>query len=574
MSILIVDDDITSLELLQKMLVQMGYDVIAARDGVNAWELFKTKQPRLIISDWVMPGMDGIELCRKVRNTPSEHYTYIIIITSKTKKIDLIEAFRAGADDYISKPFHPEELNVRISNSERIQQSEDRHRNLQKVLVRSRNKLRTVLDGLYEEISAVDHQNEIISINKAAIKAMGSQFSNLIGKDCFKLNQELPEPIWGETVERLAKKVFSSGGPEFTLDKIEDSQGNLKFKQQSILPVKEEDGSVEQVILVSRDVTQDYIKANEIKALNEKLKKTTIEVNAKNLKLEKALKDLEETQAQIIQSEKMASIGQLAAGVAHEINNPIGFVSSNLRTLTDYRQDIGQMIVLYRNFIKEIKDTTETQLPPTLMDRLKEIEDTEDKIDIEYIQQDLDELISDCLDGTDRIRKIVLDLKDFAHPGEDAPKETDINTGLESTLNVVYNELKYKAKIIKNFGEVPLIQCYPQQINQVFMNILVNAAQAIEKSGEIRINTESRGEWVEVRISDTGCGISEDHLTRIFDPFFTTKDVGKGTGLGMNIAYNIIQKHNGFINVESKLGEGTTFTVRLPLALPEAEEFD
>lgn len=575
MAILIADDDITSLKLIQRMLESMGYSVIIAKDGVEAWEAYKARKPRIIISDWVMPEMDGLELCRNIRKVPAENYTYIIIVTSKTKTGDLIEAFNAGADDYISKPFALDELKVRVSNGKRILELENQHKNLQKTLERSRNKLRTVLDGLNEEIAAVDRDNHFVSLNEAAVKALGHPYDDLIGKNCFEVNKDLAEPIWRGKIAQIAQRVFDRGEAEYLLDKYEDKKGKLKVKQQSVLPIKEENGPIEQVILVSRDVTQEYKKTYEIRQLNERLKKTSVEVNAKNLKLKKALTKIEETQTQIIQSEKMASIGQLAAGVAHEINNPIGFVSSNLRTLGDYRQDLGKLIDHYRGFVESIRNQSFTSnMPNELITQIEAIEAMEENVDIDFIQEDMGDLVRDCIEGAERIRKIVLDLKDFAHPGEDKPKATDINNGIESTLNVVYNELKYKAKIIKNYGDLPIIQCYPQQINQVFMNILVNAAQAIERNGEIRIDTELNDDVVEIRISDTGCGIPEKNLTRIFDPFFTTKDVGKGTGLGMNIAYNIVQKHNGTITVESKVGRGTTFKIRLPLTMPESEEFE
>ncbi len=161
----------------------------------------------------------------------------------------------------------------------------------------------------------------------------------------------------------------------------------------------------------------------------------------------------------------------------------------------------------------------------------------------------------------------MLALKDFAHPSENEMCVANINEGIKSTLNVVWNELKYKAVVTKNYGELPLVECYPQQLNQVFMNILVNAAQAIEKQGEIRISTRDIGNCIEIKISDTGVGIPEENLSKIFDPFFTTKDVGKGTGLGMNVAYNIIQKHKGTIDVDSAVGVGTTFTIRIPVGL-------
>jgi signal transduction histidine kinase len=161
----------------------------------------------------------------------------------------------------------------------------------------------------------------------------------------------------------------------------------------------------------------------------------------------------------------------------------------------------------------------------------------------------------------------VIDLKDFAHPGEQKLQYADINRNLDSTLNVVWNELKYKTKVIKDYGDLPEVRCYPQQINQVFMNLLVNAAQAIEKKGEIKIATRALDGQVEIKIGDTGSGISKEDLSKIFDPFFTTKDVGKGTGLGLNVAYNIIKKHKGSIDVESELGRGATFIIRLQVDL-------
>ncbi len=161
------------------------------------------------------------------------------------------------------------------------------------------------------------------------------------------------------------------------------------------------------------------------------------------------------------------------------------------------------------------------------------------------------------------IFQTVIDLKDFAHPGEQKLKYVDINRNLDSTLNVVWNELKYKTTVTKDYGDLPEVQCYPQQLNQVFVNILVNAAQAIEKQGEIKIRTRALDGKVEIKISDTGVGIPEKSLSKIFDPFFTTKEVGKGTGLGLNVAYNIIQKHKATIDVQSEVGKGTTFSIRL-----------
>jgi PAS domain S-box-containing protein len=277
-------------------------------------------------------------------------------------------------------------------------------------------------------------------------------------------------------------------------------------------------------------------------------------------------------QLQLLQSEKMASIGQLAAGVAHEINNPTGYVSSNLKTMAEYFDDVMGILQRYRQFLNGVRGLVEmAKLDGNLPGLMSEIEDMEKKIDIEYILKDAPSLIQESREGTERIKEIVLSLKNFAHPGEDRFVYSDVNRNMDSTLNVVWNELKYKATVSKEYGELPEIQCYPQQINQVFMNILVNAAQAIKTRGEIAIRTRSNDGEVEISISDTGVGIPLENVARVFDPFFTTKEVGKGTGLGLNVAYNIIKKHHGSIDVTSKVGEGTTFTIRLPVHQEEGK---
>ena len=288
---------------------------------------------------------------------------------------------------------------------------------------------------------------------------------------------------------------------------------------------------------------------------------------AENLEIDVAKKtqEIKETQSQLMQQEKMASIGQLAAGVAHEINNPTGFVSSNLNTLSGYHEDIRNIVGKYRELLKQLKELSGTEsLSPLIVDRVDQLAKIEKDADIDFILNDVLDLIQESQEGVERIKNIVIDLKDFAHPSENKMQSADINKGLESTLNVVWNELKYKASVIRDFGPLPLVTCYPQQINQVFMNILINAAQSIDDHGEIRISTQAQDGFVMIRISDTGIGIPPENLSKIFDPFFTTKEVGKGTGLGMNVAYNIIQKHKGRIDVESTVGKGTTFTVRIP----------
>jgi signal transduction histidine kinase len=271
------------------------------------------------------------------------------------------------------------------------------------------------------------------------------------------------------------------------------------------------------------------------------------------------IKRLEAAHNQLLQSEKMASIGQLAAGVAHEINNPIGFVNSNLGTLRNYVNQLLNVLAAFEKALDFVPDGPARNHIETAMQ----------EAELDYLKNDIVALLDESSDGLGRVRRIVQDLKDFSHSDQGEWVYADLHKGLESTLNVVNNEIKYKARVIKEFGKLPMIRCLPSQLNQVFMNLLVNAAHAIETQGEITLRTGVEGNatdgnvWVE--IADTGVGIPEPILTRIFDPFFTTKPVGKGTGLGLSLSYGIVQKHGGHIDVGSEVGKGSVFRVTLPI---------
>lgn len=264
---------------------------------------------------------------------------------------------------------------------------------------------------------------------------------------------------------------------------------------------------------------------------------------------------LEDAQHQLLQSEKMASIGQLAAGVAHEINNPIGFVYSNLGTLDGYLKDLFTLIEAY---VPLEAGATE--------DVREAVQALKRNIDLNFLRSDIVELMLESKDGITRVKKIVQDLKDFSHQGGyDAFQWAELHEGIDSTLNIVNNEIKYKAKIVREYGELPEIQCLPSQLNQVFMNILMNAAHAIDQNGTITVRSGVRGAEVWVEVRDTGSGIAPENLNRIFDPFFTTKPVGKGTGLGLSISYRIIMEHRGTISVRRNDTAGVTFLIRLPV---------
>jgi len=283
---------------------------------------------------------------------------------------------------------------------------------------------------------------------------------------------------------------------------------------------------------------------------------TTV-MDAMNSKLEEAYTDLKQSHSQVLQQEKMASIGQLAAGVAHEINNPMGFISSNLSSLGKYMEKIS-------TFNASLLEAVQTKGDAETMVTLNELRK---KMKIDFILGDISGLLAESQEGAERVRRIVQDLKSFSHVDETQCKPFSVNECLASTLNMARNEIKYVADVEQEYDpDLPLLNCYPQQLNQVFMNLLVNAAHAIEGHGIIKIKTLRESDDIIVRISDTGKGIAPENLTRVFEPFFTTKEVGKGTGLGLSISYEIIKKHGGVMNVESAVGVGTTFTIRLPLS--------
>lgn len=276
--------------------------------------------------------------------------------------------------------------------------------------------------------------------------------------------------------------------------------------------------------------------------------------------LKKAEQQLHELHAQLLQNEKMASIGQLSAGIAHEINNPMGFINSNLATLGKYIEKFDSYIRLLEELVQHDTDGESWQTAAAVKRNLK----------LEYVLRDVPQLIQESSEGAERVMKIVQDLKTFSRSDTSQTCRADINQNLDSTINIIWNQLKYVAELVRDYGVLPKLPCNIQQLNQVFLNLLVNAAHAIEDKGLeeigiVTVKTRADDESVYISVSDTGCGIPEEIRRRIFEPFFTTKEIGKGTGLGLSISYDIIRKHGGELSVTSEVGQGTTFTIRLPL---------
>jgi two-component system NtrC family sensor kinase len=340
----------------------------------------------------------------------------------------------------------------------------------------------------------------------------------------------LPESVW-QSAQRDGRQIGEVATPDL-----------LVLEYVACAGVHE--GALRRYV-VFNDVTARSARESELQRRHDELQNTYLR--------------LASAQEQLLQSEKMASIGQLAAGVAHEINNPIGYVHSNLGTLQEY---VDALLTLVNGYA----DALASDDPASSRAALRHMRE---RLDVDFIVGDVPKLLEESREGIERVTKIVQDLKEFSHVERDeSMRRSDLRKGLESTLNIVWNDLKYKARIEKHYAEVPLVECHLSEINQVFMNLLINAGQAIAERGTITLAMGVEGDEVWVSVADDGCGIPDEAQQRIFEPFYTTKPIGRGTGLGLAIAYRIVAKHHGRIEVSSRPGAGSLFRVVLPIAQP------
>jgi signal transduction histidine kinase len=296
--------------------------------------------------------------------------------------------------------------------------------------------------------------------------------------------------------------------------------------------------------------------------LETKVTERTIELKASNEELNKTLVELKEAEMQLVESEKMASLGQLTAGIAHEINNPINFVTSNVKPL---KRDVEMII----SMLDQVSDISIADAP--VEEKKQKIEDLKQEYDFDYLKTEIDYLLKGITEGSNRTAEIVKGLRIFSRLDEDDLKKASINEGLDSTIIIVNNLLEGRIEIEKQYGNIPMVECYPGKLNQVFLNIITNAIHALkskfkdEKGGVVTIATSNTETTVKISIKDNGTGMDDNTKKKLFEPFFTTKDVGEGTGLGLSIAYNTIKKHNGTIDVISELGNGTEFVIEIPI---------
>lgn len=444
-------------------------------------------------------------------------------ITQRIKKLTQgIQKISSGALDYRIDLKGKDELSV-------LAYAFDHMTNRLSSTLVSKDYVENIIHSLGEMLFVTNTDGNVISINPAVHQFLGYTEQDLLNRPIGALLED--------TSNTFCLRKSSSDVPNF-----QNIEKTFKHKNGDILPVL---FTYSPMYRSDNTIIGFVGVAQSIRALKE----ADLALRSSRDELANANQELKQKQVQLVQSEKMAGLGQMAAGVAHEINNPIGFISSNLGTMKDY---LSNLLAFFDAYKAEAHKN--------------ELENSFKENDLEFVLQDAQDLIDESLEGVERVQEIVLGLKNFARLDEAERKEADINEGIESTLKLVWNELKYRCTINKEFEKLPPILCYPGQLNQVFMNLLVNAAQAIQEQGEITIKTWSDENNINITISDTGTGIEPENLNKLFDPFFTTKSPGHGTGLGLSISHGIIKKHNGTIDVDSVLGKGTTFTICLPLA--------
>ncbi|MBN1918018.1 MAG: response regulator [Verrucomicrobia bacterium] len=534
--VLVVDDDQAVNAMLTEVLANHGYHTVTALAAEQALDKYRHGVFDVVVSDVKMPGMDGTELLRHLHEIDGD--TAVILVTGYADLSSARDAVRGGAFDYVLKPFDlgalVREVDEAAAETRRHREAREEHRQLE-TLVEEKTQ-----DLAFQ--SAVLHLEQerfhgiLKSANFGLLVLNGDDDTVILANEHAKRYLRLRSLIDGDYFGEHYSELCPDDMRERVAALVDAVKRRLQVCSQP--PFTNREGFV--LELQSYPVmTQGTLRATVIVA-NDITERTKLE-------------------EQLLVSSKLAGIGELAAGIAHEINNPIGFVASNTRTLQRYVHDLSELVSEYHK-LKDIIAAGQASA-----ELVEKIEALERRLDVDFVLEDIQDLVEENGDGLNRVVKILRDLKNFSHADEEEPQPVDLNAVIEDALNLARNELKYKAEVETDFGELPPLSGHPGQLSQVFINILVNAAHAIEDRGTIAITTKADGDAVVVRVRDTGCGMTPEVRACIFDPFFTTKGRGKGTGLGLSIALEIVQKHGGTIAVESAPGEGSTFVLTFPV---------
>jgi PAS domain S-box-containing protein len=401
-------------------------------------------------------------------------------------------------------------------------------------LSRSEARLRTIIDSTPLGICITNEDGVFEYVNDAYCRIYGYAPEELIGEHFTKIVAPDKVQFW----RQLHDKYMQMTGDEI--------RGYSDIRTEWI--VRHKDGKPITILADAARITAE----------DGSHKKITFVMNISEMA--KLRENLRQSEMQLMQAEKMSSLGQMVAGIAHEVNTPLGYVKSNLQLLLDAQKEIQSLLALHQKLKEQILHGSSTAVA-------KLLNEIEEKSETATLHTEVEKICLNSLDGIERIQDLVSSLKNFSRLDEADFKQTDLNENIESTLKIAAHLIREKGiKVEKDFGTLPEIPAYPAQLNQVFLNLITNAVQAItHEKGKIKITTRQAGDYVVTKVSDNGIGIKPEHLNKIFEPFFTTKDIGKGTGLGLSIAYKIVEKHRGRISVESAVGKGSIFTVELPI---------
>ena len=610
MRTLLVEDEPVQREALQSALRRLGLDVTSVPDA-NAGLVAHLRQPfELLIIDMVLPGMDGLKLCHKVRSIRGGDHPYILMVTGRGNMRDLTRALDAGADDFLTKPIEPTVLLTRVRIAERQLKTNVRHRQAREALARSEVDFRRVIERAPLGIIAYC-EGKVVYINAAAAAAIGHERNALLGTplldlvprrhreatrkrmERFERTDVPPPPIESEFLRRdgsrltawvipMTRAMFDGARASFLM--FEDITDRKAAERELRLTQFAIDHAADPAFWVNRSGRVCYVNHAACAALgyprarlltmsvsdidptlssnrlgwatigssgSRKVeshfrsndgKQFPVEISTNVLRFDgeeylvafaRDLTERKRMQASLQKADRLASVGSLAAGVAHEINNPLAYVLANLELLGE---DLGQL-----------------KLP-----------------DDSGVDQTIQRTLQEAAEGANRVRRIVRDLRSFARPDDEPLQSVNLHEVLDGAIDIADNEIRHRARLEKDYGDIPPVRGAPGKLTQVFLNLLVNAAHAIpeEAYGDqfIRVSTQVDHGEVIVEISDTGAGIPDEIVDRIFDPFFTTKAQGMGTGLGLSICHGIITGIGGEINVQSRVGEGSTFTITLPVA--------
>ncbi|MEH2126369.1 response regulator [Nostoc sp.] len=577
--ILIVDDVPNNLKVLSDTLANAGFEVAIATSGESALQQLEHTSVSLILLDVMMPGMNGFETCQCIKANLKTRNIPIIFITALSESVNKVTGFELGAVDYITKPFQQGEVLARVRSHLKLnhlsQSLEARNTELQQLtqqleqrvtertqelfgsietLKQTQQLMRLVFDTIPHWVAWKDINSVYLGCNQSLATVLNlSSPDEVVGKTDYDLLISKEECDWYRVCDR---RVMESGKAELhIIEQWQRADGQKIWLDTSKMPLRDAKGNVFGILLVTEDITKRQLAQEELKQQKQNL--------------EEALAELQGTQVQLVQSEKMSALGNLVAGVAHEINNPVGFLGGNIQPALDYIKDIFGLIDLYQ----------QEYSPPSGV-----IQDEIEAIDLDYIREDLPKLVGSMQEGVKRIRDISTSLRTFSRADSDRPVACNIHDGIDSTILILKHRLKPsqtrpEIQVIKEYGQLPLVECFAGQLNQVFMNILANAIDALEESNigrsfaEIKIRPNfitiitqisENKQKVIIKIKDNGKGMNEEVKQKLFDHLFTTKAVGKGTGLGLAIARQIVEEtHGGRLSFNSVIGEGTEFIIEI-----------